>query len=348
MTPPRKQVALIAAVGLLLVAIAGFAVLRPVFASQPRMVVAATWPWWDPRGDGSLAVAVAEGPISEISPMWAVPTAGGGLDVVPPGPAVESARSRGVRLLPTVQNYIDREWDGDLVAGILADPVAAERHRRLLVDAVVEHDWTGVDIDYGDLPPTAGSALVDFLTSLREDLHAHGKELSVTVPARTADEARSEALAYSYQRLGAVADQLRVRAHYHAWDTSEPGPVAPVAWVEDVARYAVQRVPRGKLMLGIATYGYDWADGPGVELQTADAVALARQVGAEPRWDEDAAAHGFSYRRAGEDHTVWYEDARSAQVKYAVAVREGLRGVTVWRLGGEDPGVWGMTTGDHK
>ncbi|MGQ4818947.1 hypothetical protein ACQ1ZK_17750, partial [Enterococcus faecium] len=94
--------------------------------------------------------------------------------------------------------------------------------------AVVDNDWAGVDVDYGELPPTSGEALIAFLTALRDDLHAHDKVLSVTVPARTADEARSEVLAYSYRLLGAVADQLRVRAHYHAWDTSEPGPVAPL------------------------------------------------------------------------------------------------------------------------
>ena len=323
-----------------LVAVGGLVAIRPVFASEPTLTVAATLPWWDGRGVPSLHAAVEDGPVTEVSPMWGTPTVGGGLDVVSLSTAAELLGRDGVRLFPTVQNYIDRTWDGELVAGILSDPQAAGRHRELIVDAVMAHDWAGIDVDYGDLPPTAGSAFVDFLSALRDDLHRHGKELSITVPARVDDEERSEALGYSYQLLGGIADQLRVRAHYHAWDVSEPGPVAPLAWVEDVVSYAVQRVPREKLVLGLATYGYDWAGGPGVELQAEDAIALARSVGASPRWDRDAAAHTFTYARDGEQHTVWYEDARSAEAKVAVALRERLRGVTVWRLGGEDGRLW--------
>lgn len=340
MTGTRGSRVALGAGVVLLVAVSGTVALRPVFA-QPALTVAATLPWWDPRGVPSMHAAVEDGLVTELSPVWATPTAGGGLDVVPVSPGAELLGRTGVRLLPSVQNYVDRRWQGELVAGIVTDPSATDHHRRLLVEAVLAHDWTGIDIDYGDLPPTAGSALVRFFTALRDDLHRHDKELSITVPARVDDEERSEALGYSYQLLGSIADQLRIRTHYHAWDASEPGPVAPLAWVEDVVRYAVERVPREKLVLGLATNGYDWGgEGPGTELQTADALTLAAGVGAVPRWDPEGAASTFGYARDGVQHTVWFEDARSAELKSAVARREGLRGVTVWRLGGEDARLW--------
>jgi spore germination protein len=342
-TRPRRRTVLAGAVAVALAVAAGLIVLRPLMATEPGLAVAATYPWWDPRGEASLHTALSGDVVSEVSPVWANPTADGGLRLTPADAAAELVRREDAVLLPTVQNYVDRQWQGELVAGILQDRQTAQRHRRLLVELVLEHDWAGIDVDYGNLPPTAGPMYVQFLTELRDQLHAHRKQLVVTVPARVSEEERAETLAYSYQTLGELADQLRLRAHYHAWDTSPPGPVAPLPWVEDVVDYAVERVPRDKLVLGLATYGFDWAGGPGLELQTADARALARAVGAQPQWHASAAAYTFSYLRDGVEHTVWFEDARSARAKYAIAERERLRGVTVWRLGGEDPRLWDMT-----
>jgi spore germination protein len=237
-----------------------------------------------------------------------------------------------------VQNFAEGRWQGDVLAAILGDPDLAGTHRRALVDAAVREEWDGIDLDYEDLPASAGPLFVEFLQALRDDLDEHDLLLSVTVPARTSDD--GEASAYDYAAIGAVADQVRVMAYDHAWSGSPAGPIAPPDWVRDVVGYAVERVPADKLMLGIGTYGYDWVGSTGVDLGAAEAAALAERVGAEPRWDDDAAAMTFTYQRDGQAHSVWYEDAESLAVKQDIAVEAGLRGIAVWRLGGEDPQVW--------
>jgi len=44
----------------------------------------------------------------------------------------------------------------------------------------------------------------------------------------------------------------------------------------------------------------------------------------------------------GATHTVWLEDSRSAAEKIELARRYRLAGVAAWRLGQEDPGIWGV------
>nr|WP_275585898.1 glycosyl hydrolase family 18 protein [Geodermatophilus sabuli] len=226
-----------------------------------------------------------------------------------------------------------------MIADLLADRTRAQAHRAALVDLALANDWDGVDVDYESLPPTAGPQFTDFLRALADDLHGHDMVLTVAVPARDSDEDRN-GLAYSYQVIGQIADQVRVMTYDHSWDSSDAGPVAPADWVEDVVAHAVDEVPAEKLMLGLATYGYDWVGQEGRNLGAADAVALAEQVGARPRWDDEAAAWTFDYDRDGEQHTVWYEDARSLERKQEIAVAHDLRGVAIWSLGGEDPQVW--------
>jgi spore germination protein YaaH len=287
-----------------------------------------------------LRPALDVGGVSEVSPTWATVGVDGELVVTPPtAEVIDRLDEAGARLLPTVQNYADGTWQGQMIADLLADPRRADAHREALVDLALAEDWDGIDIDYEALPPTAGPQFIDFLTALGADLDGHGLELTVAVPAR-ADDEDPGTLAYSYQLLGEVADQVRVMTYDHSWSGSEAGPVAPLDWVSSVIDYAVERVPADKLMLGVPTYGYDWVGTRGEVVNAADAVDLAEEVGAEPVWDDVSASWTFSYDRDGDQHTVWYEDARSLGAAQELAREAGLRGVAIWQLGGEDPEMW--------
>ncbi len=329
----------VAVVAVLAVAV-GVVVLRPLISSGPHPIVAAAWlPVADPRAVGSLPTAVEHG-VTEVSPTLGSVTADGGVTVqAAPLEVQELLDSPDVRVIPTVQNYLDGGWQGDLVAGFLGDPAKADAHRKALVDAAVANGWDGVDVDYESLPPTAGPVFTDFLRKLRDDLHAQDMSLTVAVPARVNDT-DDWGLAYSYKALAQVVDQVRVMTYDHSWSGSDAGPVAPLDWVNSVAHHAAQAVPKDKLMLGLATYGYDWVGEQGVNLQATNAVELAQRVGATPKWDATASAWTFRYEQDGQQHTVWYEDARSLAAKQQVAVDLGLRGVAIWALGGEDPDVW--------
>lgn len=310
-------------------------------ADRGRSLVAAAWlPVWDERSAESLRLALNVGGVTEVSPTWATVGPDGELVVTPPTAGVlDQVDEAGARLLPTVQNFADGDWQGQAIADLLADPERADAHRKALVDLALADGWDGIDIDYEALPPTAGPQFIDFLTALGADLDEHGLELTVAVPAR-ADDEDPGTLAYSYQLLGDVADQVRVMTYDHSWSGSEAGPVAPLGWVSSVIDYAVERVPTEKLMLGVPTYGYDWVGTRGEVVSAADAVELADEVGAEPVWDATSRSWTFGYVRDGEQHTVWYEDARSLRAARDLALEAGLRGVAIWQLGGEDQEVW--------
>jgi spore germination protein len=335
----RRTVVLVGLAAVVLLAVVAVTVVRTTTGRAPAFVAAAWLPVWDQRASDSLPTALDEGGVREVSPTWATVRADGGLTLTAPlTPALERMDAAGTTLLPVVQNFSDGDWQGDMLAAVLGDPELAGTHRRALVDTAVREEWDGIDLDYEALPAAAGPLLIDFLQALRDDLDEHDLLLSVTVPARTSDDAAASA--YDYAAIGAVADQVRVMAYDHAWSGSPAGPIAPPDWVRDVVGYAVERIPEDKIMLGVGTYGYDWIGSRGVDLGAAEAAALAERVGAEPRWDDDAAAVTFSYEQDGQTHTVWYEDAESLAVKQEIALEAGLRGIAVWRLGGEDPQVW--------
>jgi spore germination protein len=133
-----------------------------------------------------------------------------------------------------------------------------------------------------------------------------------------------------------------VMAYDYSYSTSPPGPIAPPSWVDRVLRLATRSVSSDRIVLGLPTYGYDWAAGAaGVPVQWADVQAIAKGRALPQQWDAGHSSPWLRYTDAqSHRHIVWYENARSLAAKLAIAQRHGVSRVVLWRLGGEDPDIW--------
>jgi spore germination protein YaaH len=272
--------------------------------------------WYSPREDGAVVRT----------------------DESPTEPVTTSAAAHGLAVVPSVSNYVDGRWDGDLVGRLARDDTLRAAHVRALTDVVTSNGWDGLDLDYEALSPRDRDAFSRLVADLAASLHGVGATLSVTLAASTAADPED---AQDYAALGRAADRVRVMAYDHAWSGSDPGPVAPLDWVSDVVAYTVSQVPPSRVQVGIPAYGYDWDGTSGTPLATRDAAALAARHGAQVRWDAATASATFTYRDgSGARHTVWYDDARSARAKAGVASAHGVAGVAVWQLAGADPATW--------
>lgn len=316
--------------------------------SAPALVVIGYVAPWDPRSRAAL-----EDPpdgVVELSPVWYQPTETGEVTVVSgdaraqmEAPAPAGDRDGDVRLVPSVSNFRAGRWDGQLVTAILDDPATRRTHIEALVAAAREPGVAGLDIDYESLDGEHRDAYSAFVRDLARALHDVDRTLSVTVHAKTAEPGDwPGAEAQDWRAIGDAADGVRVMAYDHSWAGSPAGPVAPSAWVEEVARFATSQMAPDKVVLGLPTYGYDWVEAAGGDaVAWEDAVALVASHGAVRRWDDESESPWFTY--TGDDgraHTVWYEDARSLAAKVDVARRHDVGGVFLWKLGGEDPAIW--------
>jgi len=134
---------------------------------------------------------------------------------------------------------------------------------------------------------------------------------------------------------------VRLMGYDYHWDTSPPGPVAPIGWIRDVISYAKTQIPASKIILGIPEYGYDWSGGFGSGISWQQAVQLSRQYHAPPRYDGSSQSPWFTYTDASHRrHTVWFENAESTQAKLDAA--QGIGGVYLWMYSDPDPGTWSV------
>jgi spore germination protein len=296
---------------------------------------------WDPRSQPGAGAAV----LAEVSPVWYQPTESGGVAFA----SEQAKRSETTveigeaALTPSISNFRQSRWDGQLVARLVADPTRRSAHVAAIVDLVRSKRWPGIDIDYESLPASSRAAYSAFIAELAAALHRVPARLSVTLHAKTAEPGGwPGARAQDWRAIGAAADEVRVMAYDFSSAGSPPGPIAPPEWVEKVLVLATSLMPRKRIMLGLPTYGYDWtAKAKGRAVQWADVQAIAQTHAATPRWDETSSAPSLRYTDSqGRPHTVWYEDARSLAAKLDLAKRHGVTRVVLWRLGGEDPDVW--------
>ena len=73
---------------------------------------------------------------------------------------------------------------------------------------------------------------------------------------------------------------------------------------------------------------------------------LVQKAGATARWDIVQGASEVRWEQHGVFEYAWIEDASALVPKLELQKRFGLRGISVWRVGQEDPRVWTQLTPD--
>ncbi len=262
----------------------------------------------------------------------------GTLRGLPDPGVVDLAHQRGIRVQFRVANVVNGEFRPEIAHAVLVDPAAQARAIAQMLVVLDAQDYDGINIDLEGLPAGDRAALTRFVESVSAAVHSRGKLLSIAVPGTVEDRPEDDwSGVFDMEALGRLSDYVIVMAYDEHWSGSAPGPVASLPWVEAVARFAVSQVPWEKVLLGIPFYGYEWREpGTGEGITSREAVVRAARAGAEIQWDERAKV---PYYRL-ETRIAYFENARSAEEKLAVALRLGLAGVSVWRLGQELPDTW--------
>ena len=128
--------------------------------------------------------------------------------------------------------------------------------------------------------------------------------------------------------------------------------VSPIENVRRVIEYAVTGIPPEKIFMGLPSYGYDWRLPYERGITVAEpvsnktAIDLARRVGAEIQYDEEAQAPFFTYTdEGGAEHIVWFQDARSAEALASLAAEYSLDGIGVWNIMRWFGQLWPVLTG---
>jgi cellulose synthase/poly-beta-1,6-N-acetylglucosamine synthase-like glycosyltransferase/spore germination protein YaaH/peptidoglycan/xylan/chitin deacetylase (PgdA/CDA1 family) len=242
--------------------------------------------------------------------------------------------------MPLLNNSDGTNWLTDEMSAMLKDPAARQHLSQQAVQYLTENHYSGLVVDFEEIPKKSQKDFSEFVTELAGDLHHSNLKLMVALPA--AD------WAYDYVGIGKSSDAVILMNYDQHWRTSAEGPIAAQDWFVRNIDAILKLIPAQKLVMGIANYAYDWPSKAGKKAHEQakvesfqEAIVTSTESEAEVQFDTDSLNPYYTYSDEHDVvHHVWMLDGVTAYNELRAAERVGVQGTALWRLGTEDPSIW--------
>lgn len=260
----------------------------------------------------------------------------------------EIANANDTKLSLVVSNLEGPSFSSELAHIILTVQAVQNRLIDEIINIAKREGFTDVHFDFEFIPPEDREAYNNFLRKIKPRLADNNLLLSTALAPKTSSTQTGLLYeAHDYKAHGEIVDFVVIMTYEWGYSAGPPLPVSPINEVEKVLQYALTEIPAQKILMGQNLYGYDWTL-PFVQgesfaraLSPQQAIRLAREEQVAIEYDASAQAPFFHYMaNDGKEHTVWFEDARSINAKFALIRRLGILGIAYWKLGINFPQNW--------
>ena len=241
----------------------------------------------------------------------------------------------GTRRLAIVTSWHNDRFHVQSIRTLAARPALLGESARWIAEQAASGGYHGLVLDFEELEPRDLDAQLAVARAIRDTARARGVRLvAIAVPA-------GNMASYPARRLLDVADFILVMLYDQHWLGSAPGPISEPGWV---ARSLATRVTEAggpeRLVAGLPLYGYRWRRGAATEIVSFDdAKRIAAETGTPLR--RDAASFTLRAERSP-DWDMWVTDVELLRRLVRESERLGIRRFSFWRLGQEDPAMWGL------
>jgi spore germination protein YaaH len=266
----------------------------------------------------------------------------------------------GKNKIPVMPLIVNPGWNLELFHKLVNNSAARANMIASMVALGKQHGFWGCQYYFDQIHVNDRDSLSRFYREAADALHANGMKISIAVypdpgDLRNASEYHAWLWdylvgAYDLKALADAGDFITLMTYLQHTPRTPPGPVGGMPYMERVIRTAIAHgVKPQQLSLGIAFFsmhwrtewsaerkGYSWGRGLGWRAVTD----LVKKAGATLRWDAVQGASEARWEEHGVFEYAWIEDAAALAPKLALQKRFGLRGISVWRIGQEDPRVW--------
>lgn len=249
----------------------------------------------------------------------------------------------------------DDELQDEIISKIVENLTIRDRDGKVVTYKGKPAEYDGIVIDFEELIDNKdGKAYKEnfnqFLRKLRDAL-PEGKKLSVCVHPKRKSPIRYYD-AYDYRFIGQIADEVILMAHdYHDRRNFSIMSSAPLPLVKEALDFALQEIPKEKILLGISIAPVQYRTSPtrsflspsyqminnAISGKNGKVISVTPEIG---RFDVE---HRLGYihlvRDEGREDHFYFENERSILEKKNLALSKGIKGISVWRLGLGEPSV---------
>ena len=274
--------------------------------------------------------------VNVISPTWFYLTdTSGNIANIASADYVSQAHEKGLQVWGLIDNFTQEVSTTET----LSSTAARQNIISQLIQAAKDVGMDGINVDFESLSEDVGIHFLEFLRELSIECHKNNLVLSVDNPV-------PEDFTSHYDRAeqGRVVDYVIIMGYDEHYVGSEAGSVASLPWVEQGIQDTLEEVPAERVINAIPFYTRLWRTTGGNVTSEAIGMDQAQQTIAENNvetyWDKTTSQNYGKYDIDNSTYQIWIEDAQSVAEKVKLVSKYDLAGVSAWKLGFENSGIW--------
>ena len=274
--------------------------------------------------------------VNVISPTWFYLTdTSGNIASIASADYVSQAHEKGLQVWGLIDNFTQEVSTTET----LSNTAARQNIISQLIQAAQDVGMDGINVDFESLSEDVGTHFLEFLRELSIECHKNNLVLSVDNPV-------PEDFTSHYDRAeqGRVVDYVIIMGYDEHYVGSEAGSVASLPWVEQGIQDTLKEVPAKRVINAIPFYTRLWRTTGGNVTSEAIGMDQAQQTIAdnnvETYWDKTTSQNYGKYDIDNSTYQIWLEDAQSVAEKVKLVSKYDLAGVSAWKLGFENNGIW--------
>lgn len=274
--------------------------------------------------------------VNVISPTWFYLTdTSGNIASIASADYVSQAHEKGLQVWGLIDNFTQEVSTTET----LSSTAARQNIISQLIQAAKDVGMDGINVDFESLSEDVGTHFLEFLRELSIECHKNNLVLSVDNPV-------PEDFTSHYDRAeqGRVVDYVIIMGYDEHYVGSEAGSVASLPWVEQGVQDTLKEVPAKRVINAIPFYTRLWRTTGGNVTSEAIGMDQAQQTIAdnnvETYWDKTTSQNYGKYDIDNSTYQIWLEDAQSVAEKVKLVSKYDLAGVSAWKLGFENNGIW--------
>ena len=274
--------------------------------------------------------------VNVISPTWFYLTdTSGNIASIASADYVSQAHEKGLQVWGLIDNFTQEVSTTET----LSSTAARQNIISQLIQAAQDVGMDGINVDFESLSEDVGTHFLEFLRELSIECHKNNLVLSVDNPV-------PEDFTSHYDRAeqGRVVDYVIIMGYDEHYVGSEAGSVASLPWVEQGVQDTLKEVPAKRVINAIPFYTRLWRTTGGNVTSEAIGMDQAQQTIAdnnvETYWDKTTSQNYGKYDIDNSTYQIWLEDAQSVAEKVKLVSKYDLAGVSAWKLGFENNGIW--------
>ena len=274
--------------------------------------------------------------VNVISPTWFYLTdTSGNIASIASADYVSQAHEKGLQVWGLIDNFTQEVSTTET----LSSTAARQNIISQLIQAAQDVGMDGINVDFESLSEDVGIHFLEFLRELSIECHKNNLVLSVDNPV-------PEDFTSHYDRAeqGRVVDYVIIMGYDEHYVGSEAGSVASLPWVEQGIQDTLDEVPAERVINAIPFYTRLWRTTGGNVTSEAIGMDQAQQTIAENNvetyWDKTTSQNYGKYDIDNSTYQIWLEDAQSVAEKVKLVSKYDLAGVSAWKLGFENNGIW--------